>query len=66
MTIKDIFDTPIEELWGTVSGFVTGYLIFFAVFFVIVLSFIIYVATKVFKGHRDFNRQRNKNKKNRR
>lgn len=66
MSIKDILDTPIGEMWNVVSGFVTGYLIFFAIFFLLVLLFIVYVSTQVFKGHKDFNGLRNKNKNKRR
>lgn len=61
MSIKDIFDTPIDELWSIISGFVSGYLLFPTVFFIIVASFIIYVASDVFKRHRDFIKQRKKN-----
>jgi hypothetical protein len=63
MTIKDIFDTPISELWGIASGFVTGYLIYFSIFFFLVMSFIVYVAFNVFKGHREFGYKANKNKR---
>lgn len=58
MTIKDIFDTPISELWNTVSPFAIGYLIFFGIFSLLVLSFIIFVFIKVMKGHRKFEKRR--------
>lgn len=58
MTIKDIFDTPISELWNMVSPFAIGYLIFFGVFFVLVLSFIIFTFIKVMKGHKEFEEMR--------
>lgn len=54
MTIKDILDTPISEMWDAISPFAVGYLIFFGVFFVLVLSFIVFVFIKVIKGHREF------------
>lgn len=56
MTIKDIFDTPINEMWSVISPFAIGYLIFFGLFFVAVISFIIFVAVKIIKGHREFER----------
>lgn len=63
MTLKNILDTPISEMWNAISPFAIGYLIFFGVFFVVVLSFIIFVFIQVFKGHRDFNKRVNERHK---
>lgn len=65
MTIKDILDTPINEMWSAISPFAIGYLIFFAVFFVLVLSFIIFVFIKIIKGHKEFDKRRKERFKSR-
>lgn len=62
MTIKDILNTPISEMWSTISPFAIGYLIFFVLFFILVLSFIGYVFVQIFKGHKKFNKMK-KNKR---
>lgn len=63
MTIKDIFDTPISELWEMASGFVTDYLIFYYIFFLLVASLIMYASFNVFNRHKKFNKKRNRNKR---
>lgn len=55
MTLRDIFDTPISELWNMVSPWATGYLVFVVLMFAVLATFIIFVAVRVFKGHRKFN-----------
>ena len=56
MTIKDILDTPINEMWSAISPFAIGYLIFFAVFFVFI---------KIIKGHKEFDKRRKERFKSR-
>lgn len=63
MTIKDIIDTPINDLWNTISPFAMGYMIFFTIFFILVLSFIAYVFVKVIKGHKEFEKRRKERSK---
>ena len=58
MTIREILDTPITEIWSVLSPFVIGYSIFSVVIFLLAFSFIGYVAVQVFKGHRNFNKRR--------
>lgn len=58
MTIKDILDTPISEMWDAVSPFAIGYLIFYGLMMLAVLSFIGFVFVQVIKGHREFNKRR--------
>lgn len=58
MTIKDILDTPITEMWSAISPFAIGYLIFFGIMLVLVLSFIGFVFVQIIKGHREFDKLR--------
>jgi hypothetical protein len=65
MTIKDILDTPISEMWSAISPFAIGYLIFYGIMMLVVLSFIVFVFIKVIKGHREFDKRRKERFKNR-
>lgn len=58
MTIKDIFNTPISQLWGAVSPFVTVYFIVFGILFLATLSFIIYVFVKIIKANKEFDKKK--------
>ncbi|ARW41672.1 MULTISPECIES: hypothetical protein [Bacillus] len=53
--------TTISEILNALSPFIIGYLIFSVVLFVFVFSFIIFVAIKVIKGHREFEKRRKEN-----
>jgi hypothetical protein len=58
MTIKDILNTPVSEVWESIRPFVVGYLAFYTVFFVLVSSFIFYVFIKVIKANREFDKRK--------
>jgi nitrate/nitrite-specific signal transduction histidine kinase len=58
MTIKDILNTPVSDVWDFIRPFVVGYLAFYTVFFVLVSSFIFYVFIKVIKPHREFDKRK--------
>jgi uncharacterized protein (DUF2062 family) len=53
MTIKDILDTPISEMWETLSPFVIGYLLIYGLIFVLALSFIVFVFISIIKGRKE-------------
>lgn len=57
MTIKDILDTPISEMWDAISPYAIGLSIIVAVFFVIVLSFIISGYVRMKKRRKDFDKE---------
>jgi uncharacterized membrane protein len=63
LTIKDILNTPINEMWRAISPFAIGYLIFFCVVSVVVISFIIFVFIQIIKGHKELNRMKNERMK---
>jgi hypothetical protein len=54
VTIKDILDTPISDMWNAINLFV----IFFGFFFLLVLSFIGFVYIIIIKGHKEFEKRR--------
>ena len=58
MTIKDIFNTPISQLWSAVSPFVIGYFIVYGILFLAALSFIIYVFVRIIKGSKKFDKKK--------
>lgn len=58
MTIKDIPNTPLSEIWDAVSVFATAYFIFFGIVFVFVIAFFIYVFRFILKEQRDFEKRR--------
>ena len=58
MTIKDILDTPISEMWNGIAPYAIVYLIIFGVVTVIAVSFIVWVFINIIKGRRRTNNRR--------
>lgn len=61
MTLKDIVNTPIDELWdkfwNVASPFIMGASIAYLIIFIIVVIFIGYTAKEVFTSHRNFKKK---------
>ena len=57
MTIKDVLDTPIIELWDAISPYAIGLFIIIVVLFVIVISFIISGYIRMKKRRKDFDKR---------